>query len=116
MMASTCPHCGGKTQPGDNFCLKCGNRLLPATPSPQQQVMNNKELPLSPCLECGGPRALFQVLGETIFIHVKNFIPAVQLYACTCLQCGATTLRPAPHRMEEIRQWAETGAPFLLDS
>ncbi len=31
-----CPYCGAETRPGDNFCLNCGNRLLPATPSPQQ--------------------------------------------------------------------------------
>lgn len=36
-MNSTCPFCGAETRPGDNFCLSCGNRLLPATPSPQQQ-------------------------------------------------------------------------------
>ncbi len=37
MMNSTCPYCGAETRPGDNFCLSCGNRLLSATPSPQQQ-------------------------------------------------------------------------------
>src|SRR3989442_1898099 len=31
-----CPYCSAETRPGDNFCLNCGNRLLPATPSPQQ--------------------------------------------------------------------------------
>ncbi len=31
-----CPYCEAETRPGDNFCLNCGNRLLPATPSPQQ--------------------------------------------------------------------------------
>src|SRR5207249_8640145 len=31
-----CPHCGAETRPGDNFCLNCGNRLLPASPSFQQ--------------------------------------------------------------------------------
>ncbi|HEV7237081.1 MAG TPA: FHA domain-containing protein [Ktedonobacteraceae bacterium] len=36
-MNSTCPFCGAETRPGDNFCLSCGNRLLSATPSPQQQ-------------------------------------------------------------------------------
>src|SRR5436309_5163026 len=36
MNASTCPYCGAETRPGDNFCLNCGNRLLPATPSSQQ--------------------------------------------------------------------------------
>jgi pSer/pThr/pTyr-binding forkhead associated (FHA) protein len=38
MSASTCPYCGAETRPGDNFCLNCGNRLLPSTPSPQQAV------------------------------------------------------------------------------
>src|SRR5438270_11083729 len=31
-----CPYCGAETRPGDNFCLNCGNRLIPSTPSPQQ--------------------------------------------------------------------------------
>src|SRR5258708_23648691 len=38
MSTSTCPYCGAETRPGDNFCLTCGNRLLPSTPSPQQAV------------------------------------------------------------------------------
>jgi len=41
MMGSTCPYCGAETRPGDNFCLNCGNRLLPATPSSQQQAQPN---------------------------------------------------------------------------
>src|SRR5205085_3164560 len=44
-----CPYCGAETRPGDNFCLNCGNRLLPATPSPQQAqpVMGDATLPAS---------------------------------------------------------------------
>src|SRR5205814_6582735 len=44
-----CPYCGAETRPGDNFCLNCGNRLLPATPSPQQAqpVMGEATLPAS---------------------------------------------------------------------
>jgi pSer/pThr/pTyr-binding forkhead associated (FHA) protein len=30
-----CPFCSAETRPGDNFCLNCGNRLQPSTPSPQ---------------------------------------------------------------------------------
>jgi FHA domain len=48
-MNSTCPYCGAETRPGDNFCLSCGNRLLSATPSPQQQqaqpVMGESTIP-----------------------------------------------------------------------
>ena len=29
-----CPFCGADTRPGDNYCLSCGQRLLPNTPSP----------------------------------------------------------------------------------
>jgi hypothetical protein len=29
-----CPVCGADTRPGDNYCLNCGQRLLPNTPSP----------------------------------------------------------------------------------
>ncbi|MBE3558681.1 MAG: FHA domain-containing protein [Ktedonobacteraceae bacterium] len=32
-MDKKCPYCGAETRPGDNFCLNCGNRLLPVTPS-----------------------------------------------------------------------------------
>jgi len=31
-----CPYCSAETRPGDNFCLNCGNRLVPSTPSPQE--------------------------------------------------------------------------------
>jgi pSer/pThr/pTyr-binding forkhead associated (FHA) protein len=31
-----CPFCGAETRSGDNFCLNCGNRLVPASSSPQQ--------------------------------------------------------------------------------
>ncbi|HLH60224.1 MAG TPA: FHA domain-containing protein [Ktedonobacteraceae bacterium] len=34
-----CPYCNADTRPGDNFCLNCGNRLLPSTPSVQQADM-----------------------------------------------------------------------------
>src|SRR5437763_2205911 len=42
-----CPFCAAETRPGDNFCLNCGNRLLPSTPSPQQAqpVMGDTTLP-----------------------------------------------------------------------
>jgi len=44
-----CPYCGAETRPGDNFCLNCGNRLLPTTPSPQQAqpVIGDATLPAS---------------------------------------------------------------------
>jgi serine/threonine protein kinase/tetratricopeptide (TPR) repeat protein len=31
-----CPYCGAETRPKDNFCLNCGNRLLPVASSAQQ--------------------------------------------------------------------------------
>src|SRR6266571_4058091 len=42
-----CPFCGAETRPGDNFCLNCGNRLLPANSSPQQgqPVIGDSTLP-----------------------------------------------------------------------
>ena len=44
-----CPHCSAETRPGDNFCLNCGNRLLPSTPSPQQAqpVIGDATIPAS---------------------------------------------------------------------
>ena len=32
-MDKNCPFCGADTRPGDNYCLNCGQRLLPNTPS-----------------------------------------------------------------------------------
>src|SRR5438067_2497989 len=42
-----CPYCSAETRPGDNFCLNCGNRLVPSTPSPQQAqpVLGDTTLP-----------------------------------------------------------------------
>ena len=44
-----CPYCSAETRPGDNFCLNCGNRLLPSTPSPQQAqpVIGDATIPSS---------------------------------------------------------------------
>ena len=43
-----CPYCNAETRPGDNFCLNCGNRLLPSTPSAQQaQSVGDATLPAS---------------------------------------------------------------------
>ncbi len=33
-----CPYCGAETRPGDNFCLNCGNRLVPTSFSAQPQA------------------------------------------------------------------------------
>ena len=44
-----CPYCSAETRPGDNFCLNCGNRLVPSTPSPQQAqpVLGDATIPAS---------------------------------------------------------------------
>jgi pSer/pThr/pTyr-binding forkhead associated (FHA) protein len=44
-----CPYCSAETRPGDNFCLNCGNRLIPSTPSPQQAqpVFGDATIPAS---------------------------------------------------------------------
>jgi hypothetical protein len=83
---------------------------------PAPQMIQNQEVPLSPCPECGGQRALFQYEtdhGGTIYLHV-GFGKNAQLFASTCLVCGATTLRPSPEKMEEIRAWATNQKPFKL--
>lgn len=46
-MDKKCPYCGAETRPGDNYCLNCGNPLLPATPSSassQQEQTNDPTL------------------------------------------------------------------------
>ncbi len=54
-----CPYCNAETRPGDNFCLNCGNRLLPSTPSPQQAqpVFGDATLPASEDWVPPGPEA-----------------------------------------------------------
>jgi pSer/pThr/pTyr-binding forkhead associated (FHA) protein len=43
-----CPYCSAETRPGDNFCLNCGNRLVPSTPSQQaQQAFGDATIPAS---------------------------------------------------------------------
>ncbi|GAC1424642.1 MAG: hypothetical protein NVS4B1_11380 [Ktedonobacteraceae bacterium] len=43
-----CPYCGAETRPGDNFCLNCGNRLVPTTFSAQSQPGIGEETQASP--------------------------------------------------------------------
>ena len=43
-----CPYCGAETRPGDNFCLNCGNRLVPTSFSAQPQSENGEETQASP--------------------------------------------------------------------
>lgn len=68
---------------------------------------------LGPCPECRGPRALFECeTTETAYrvyprLYLGAFKRPVSLYACTCLVCGATTLRPDPEETERIREAAE---------
>jgi pSer/pThr/pTyr-binding forkhead associated (FHA) protein len=54
-----CPYCSAETRPGDNFCLNCGNRLVPSTPSPQQAqaVVGDATLPASEDWVPPGPEA-----------------------------------------------------------
>jgi len=67
--------------------------------------MNSQGVSLSPYPECGGPRAWFRVERDSCYLYA-GFGKMTKLYACTCLACGTTTLRPAPEKMEQIRQWA----------
>ncbi len=54
-----CPYCSAETRPGDNFCLNCGNRLLPSTPSPQQAqtALGDATIPASEDWVPPGPEA-----------------------------------------------------------
>jgi pSer/pThr/pTyr-binding forkhead associated (FHA) protein len=44
-----CPYCSAEIRPGDNFCLNCGNRLVPSTASQQQAqpVFGDATIPAS---------------------------------------------------------------------
>ena len=43
-----CPYCGAETRPGDNFCLNCGNRLVPTSFSAPSQSGVGEETQASP--------------------------------------------------------------------
>lgn len=43
-----CPYCGAETRPGDNFCLNCGNRLVPTSFSAHSQSDIGGETQVSP--------------------------------------------------------------------
>ena len=43
-----CPYCGAETRPGDNFCLNCGNRLVPTSFSAQSPSEIGAETQASP--------------------------------------------------------------------
>ena len=43
-----CPYCGAETRPGDNFCLNCGNRLVPTSFSAQSPAEIGAETQASP--------------------------------------------------------------------
>jgi hypothetical protein len=68
---------------------------------------------LPPCPECGGRQAVFACMGgpHNVFIPVGGVLisNAVPLYACTCLTCGHTVLRPNPADLEKLRKAAEQG-------
>lgn len=68
-----CPYCGAEARPGDNFCLNCGNRLLPAIPSPSQSPTNNihddLRIPSTP-----GPRVA-SLLFRMNYHFVHQFMP-----------------------------------------
>src|SRR5437016_7532287 len=69
MSTSSCPYCGAETRPGDNFCLNCGNRLLPATPSPQQAQ---------------------PVIGESTIPAQEGWVQAAQVQASPPAPSGAS--------------------------
>lgn len=63
------------------------------------------------CPKCGGQQALFEcALANAMATHIQIYVGqfgSALLYACVCLECGDTTLRPHPNDMERIRQSRE---------
>ncbi|MDQ2713500.1 MAG: FHA domain-containing protein [Chloroflexota bacterium] len=84
-----CPHCGAETRPGDNFCLSCGNRLLPATPSLQQApTIGDSTLPAQ---EGWAPPA--DLRGGTMPASSNNWSEAMPTIANTNAGAELPTLR-----------------------
>jgi hypothetical protein len=78
-----CPYCGVETRPGDNFCLNCGNRLLPATPSFQQATPLSGDATLPGSDHWGAPIAPavnVQTLAESA--TVQAMLGKVENPAC----------------------------------
>ena len=68
--------------------------------------------PLPSCPECGGRRALFMCNGGQRSISIPvglSILSSIQLYACTCLTCGHTILRPHPADLEKLRDAEQRG-------
>ncbi|GHO90325.1 hypothetical protein KSF_003730 [Reticulibacter mediterranei] len=54
-------------------------------------------------------RRVYQVFSQRSLSSLGFFTPDVQLYACTCLGCGNTTLRPDPDDLKRLQKAAEKG-------
>ena len=63
-----CPYCGAETRPSDNFCLNCGNRLLPATPPASSQqaqpVIGDATIPTSDDWNIPAPSGGWSTIDE----------------------------------------------------
>ena len=86
---NTCPYCGVATQPGDNFCRNCGNRLPPTTPSSSQSARliilgeSGKdwlEFPLEkPRVSIGRAASSDLIVTKDHFFSPKNWIEEEEL-------------------------------------
>lgn len=65
-----------------------------------------QEQPFPPCHECGGTRFFVRRSNVAIPVTVWN---GATFYACVCLACGYTTLRPYPDDLNRLRKAAEKG-------
>ena len=98
-MMEKCPFCGADTRPGDNYCLNCGQRLLPNTPSPLpvQQAQ--------PSIDAAAPEYQDQGLMGTI--------PPGPLW--TGADPSAPTIAAAPPDLPTLRETSAPTAQATLD-
>lgn len=61
------------------------------------------------CPECTGVRAFFDyyVGGQLASIDLGGWNKRITLYACVCLECGYTTMRPLPIELDKLRRSVE---------
>jgi pSer/pThr/pTyr-binding forkhead associated (FHA) protein len=96
-----CPFCSAETRPGDNFCLNCGNRLQPSTPSPQAAA------PIAPAPAEWAPPAPQFASSDNSWSNPDLLTIAADSADAATMRPGSTALAPqaaAPAVMNKIEE------------
>ena len=119
-----CPYCLAECQPGDNFCLNCGNRLIPPPVQSTLPINPTNDLPWSPpvslipqvryCPACGMPTSNADSCQRCG--HAWSKVTAcpschaiIQPGNAYCISCGK---RVAPMRYPPSQGWGASALTF----